>query len=491
MAYVDLNCDCGEGYGAYTLGDDAAMFEVVTSANVACGFHAGDPDVMAKTFALARQNGVSVGAHPGFHDIAGFGRRRIPCTAAEVERLVAYQIGAAQAMAAYAGHRITYVKTHGALGNIAMEDPAIAAGVMRAIRVVDPDLAVLAVAGTHLEYASKEAGLRTIHEIYADRGYTETGLLAPRGEPGAVLHDADFAAARVVSMVQEKSRDHDVRQTTARISGFDLRPRRYARRRRNGARRAQRARSRGPSTQSLRRMTNAPRFLAAGESALTIEYGRTIDPQFYAQVQALDAALRRKRIEGVLETVPTYRSLMVHFDPRVWSGPALAQEIAAIEVSDVKAHAGKTWHIPACYDAPHCEDLEEAAGLLGLTPEAVVTLHSGATYQIVMYGFAPGFAFIGGLPAELAVSRRLTPRPPAPAGALTIANGQALIASISMPTGWYMLGRTPARTFDPARDPVFPAGIGDRIKFERIDAATFEFLERDAAAGRLVMREGS
>ncbi len=177
MPSVDLNSDLGEGFGTYRCGDDDAMLSIVTSANVACGFHAGDPEVMAKTFTIARERGVAVGAHPGFPDLWGFGRRRLPFSAGEIERLVAYQIGAAAALAAYAGHRITYVKTHGALGNIACEERDVADAVARATRAVDPNLALLATALTELVAAGDAAGLDVYQEIYADRGYTETCLL--------------------------------------------------------------------------------------------------------------------------------------------------------------------------------------------------------------------------------------------------------------------------------------------------------------------------
>src|SRR5271166_6238308 len=132
MPFVDLNSDLGEGFGAYACGDDEAMLSIVTSANVACGFHAGDPEVMAQTFTTARKHGVAVGAHPGFPDLWGFGRRRLPFSAAEIERLVAYQIGAAQGVAALAGHAITHVKAHGALSNIAMEEIDVADAIARA-----------------------------------------------------------------------------------------------------------------------------------------------------------------------------------------------------------------------------------------------------------------------------------------------------------------------------------------------------------------------
>ena len=201
MRTIDLNCDCGEGFGAYAMGDDAAMLDIVTSANVACGFHAGDPDIMAKTFARAKAKNVAVGAHPGFDDRAGFGRRPMALTEAEIERLVAYQIGAAQALAALAGHKITHVKPHGALSNIAMADAGIARAIAKATRAVDAGLAFLAVSGTELERAGEAEGLKTVGEIYADRGYTDAGHLAPRSVPGAVLHDCDEAAARAIDMI--------------------------------------------------------------------------------------------------------------------------------------------------------------------------------------------------------------------------------------------------------------------------------------------------
>src|SRR5436853_6267106 len=173
MPSVDLNSDLGEGFGTYRCGDDEAMLAIVTSANRACGMHAGDPEVMARTFATARKRGVAVGAHPGFPDIWGFGRRRLPFSNGEIERLVAYQIGAATALAAYAGHRISYVKTHGALGNIAETDKDVADAIARAVRAVDRALVFLTIALSQQESSAKSADLATVAEIYADRGYGE------------------------------------------------------------------------------------------------------------------------------------------------------------------------------------------------------------------------------------------------------------------------------------------------------------------------------
>ncbi|KXV76066.1 LamB/YcsF family protein [Acetobacter cerevisiae] len=201
-ATIDMNADLGESFGHYSIGDDSAMLDIVTSANVACGFHGGDPEVMAQTFQIAREKNVAVGAHPGYPDLWGFGRRLIPFSAGETERLTAYQIGAAQAMSAYAGHPITYVKTHGAMGNLAERDAEVATAVPNAIEAVDPSLALVAGAFGELERLGRERGMTVYTEIFADRAYTEEGHLVSRKEPGAVLHDVDFVSDRVIRMVK-------------------------------------------------------------------------------------------------------------------------------------------------------------------------------------------------------------------------------------------------------------------------------------------------
>ncbi len=231
----------------------------------------------------------------------------------------------------------------------------------------------------------------------------------------------------------------------------------------------------------------APRYLAAGESALVVEFGQSIDRTVHDRVLALDQAVAAAMIEGVLETVPTYRSLMIHFDPGRMPTEALIDAIKGLDVLHAAPKGKRRWRIPVCYEPPFAEDLGEVAQSLGLTPEEIVALHSGARYRVYMYGFAPGFTFLGGLPDALSISRRATPRPPAPPGSLLVAGGQALIASISMPTGWHQIGRTPVRVFDPRRDPVFLTAVGDEISFERIDAARFEQLARAADSGALAI----
>ena len=199
---IDLNSDLGEGYGPWAMGDDAAMLGLVTSANIACGGHASDPETMYQTLRLAAQNGVIVGAHPGYNDRLGFGRRVIPMAPAEVGRMVAAQIGSLQAMASLAGTRVAYVKLHGALANLAADDRAVADAIAAAVKAISPDLALLAISGTELEQAARAAGLTVFSEIFADRGYTPEGRLVPRSKPGAMIHDPEAAVARLLTFLE-------------------------------------------------------------------------------------------------------------------------------------------------------------------------------------------------------------------------------------------------------------------------------------------------
>jgi UPF0271 protein len=199
---VDLNADMGESFGPWPMGADRALLDIITSANIACGFHAGDPDVMAGAMALAVKNGVGIGAHPGFRDLQGFGRRKMDITHAEARNLVAYQLGAAQAMARAAGGQVRHLKLHGALANMASADEGLAAACYQGALAVDPDIILMVISGTAQDRAARALNARIACEIFADRAYTEDGLLMDRRQPGAVLHDPDTIAARILAMVQ-------------------------------------------------------------------------------------------------------------------------------------------------------------------------------------------------------------------------------------------------------------------------------------------------
>ena len=201
MPSVDLNADLAEGYGVWELGDDAAMLDIVTSANLACGFHAGNPIGLARTCREAVRRGVRIGAQVGYFDLAGFGRRRIDVEPDELAADVIYQIGALQALARAAGSVLAYVKPHGALYNTIVEDRDQARAVAHAVHTVDPGLPVLGLAGSAFFEEADRVGLRTVAEAFADRAYRPDGQLLPRREAGAVLHNADDIAERVLTMV--------------------------------------------------------------------------------------------------------------------------------------------------------------------------------------------------------------------------------------------------------------------------------------------------
>jgi len=205
MTSVDLNSDMGEGFGPWKMGDDEAMLSIVSSANVACGWHAGDPIIMHRTAEIAKAKGVSIGAHPGFGDLWGFGRRVIRGDSmSDLEKQIAYQVGAMQALAVMAGHKVTHVKTHGAMGNMTNDDDDMAMAVGRAIKAVDPSLVYVVMPGLSTERAAEKLGLPMARVGFADRTYDDSGNLTSRKVEGAVIHDAALAAERVLRMVEDQ-----------------------------------------------------------------------------------------------------------------------------------------------------------------------------------------------------------------------------------------------------------------------------------------------
>ena len=203
MTRIDLNSDLGESFGRYTIGNDDQVLDLITAANVACGFHAGDPNVMAQTVALAEAKGVAIGAHPGFPDLGGFGRRKLDMAPAEVKNMVTYQVSAL--MGFTKDHRLHHVKPHGALYNVAAKDLALARAICEGVAQVDDQLPLYGLAGSQLLVAAKEVGLPAYSEVFADRGYQADGSLVPRSQPNAVLTDPLAVAERALSMVQTQS----------------------------------------------------------------------------------------------------------------------------------------------------------------------------------------------------------------------------------------------------------------------------------------------
>lgn len=232
---------------------------------------------------------------------------------------------------------------------------------------------------------------------------------------------------------------------------------------------------------------DAPRLLPCGDTAFTIEFGAQIDARLTARVLALDAALAAHSLPGVLETVPTYRSLTVHLDPVIADPAELGRAVLAL--ADERPEAGpapRLWRIPVVYGGAFGIDLEAVAAHHGLAPEAVIARHSAPDYRVAMIGFLPGYAYLEGLDPGLALSRRPSPRPVTPAGTISIGGAQALVASIAAPSGWHLLGRTPEKIFAPQRDPVFLLRPGDRVRFAPTPPERWAALDAAAEAGEPV-----
>ena len=200
---VDINSDVGESFGAYSIGHDTGLMKSITSANIAAGFHAGDPSVLRATIRTAKAHGVAVGAHPGFPDLVGFGRRELNVTAREAEDLVLYQVAAVAGVASAEGMRIQHVKPHGALFNMAVRNAELAAAIARAVAAFDPMLLLFGLPGSEILKAGRSEGLRVAAEVFADRAYAPDGSLATRRKPGSVIHDAEMVVERAVRMVKD------------------------------------------------------------------------------------------------------------------------------------------------------------------------------------------------------------------------------------------------------------------------------------------------
>ncbi|RBW69565.1 LamB/YcsF family protein [Bacillus taeanensis] len=225
MSFVDLNSDLGESFGAYTIGNDEEVLKYISSANIACGFHAGDYNVMMNTVKKAASLDVGIGAHPGFPDLGGFGRREIAMSAEEIFNLVVYQVGAVEAAARVNGTNIQHVKPHGALYNLASKNPEISQAIAKAVYAVNPNFILFGLAGSELVKAGEQAGLKVAQEVFADRTYQPDGTLTSRTEPNAMIHDANLAVKRVIRMVKEgkvtavNGEDIDIQADTICVHG--------------------------------------------------------------------------------------------------------------------------------------------------------------------------------------------------------------------------------------------------------------------------------
>jgi KipI family sensor histidine kinase inhibitor len=436
---VDLNSDLGEGFGQWTLGDDDALLGVVTSANVACGFHASDATIMRRVCARAVESGVAIGAQVGYRDLPGFGRRFIDVEPEALTADVVYQIGALEAFARIAGDRVRYVKPHGALYNAIVHHEEQAAAVVAAVVAYDPALPVLGLPrGIRRPrlHAGGDAGLPPA----ARRGAARPGRDRPavrrdgrrRADPGRRGRRAD-PAARV-----------------------DLRARRHPRRGGDRPAGARGADDGGGRAGPLRRLM---RLLPSGSTALLVELDGLDD------VLGLYAALSDDPPEGVVDIVPAARTVLLVTDPARTTLAAVADAVRRTPTRPGGQAAGDTVELPVHYDGA---DLDDLARLLDLTAEEVVARHTGAEWTVAFCGFAPGFGYLTQPGAEWDVPRRATPRTKVPPGAVALAGEFSGVYPRESPGGWQLIGHTDVAVFDLARDPAALLRPGTRVRFVEV-----------------------
>ena len=477
---IDLNCDMGESFGMYKMGLDEEVIEYISSASIACGFHAGDPGWMRHTVELAETHGVAIGAHPSYPDLVGFGRRNMSVTPEEAKADIVYQVGALQAFTK--SKRLQHVKPHGAMYNQAVDDEELARAICESVREVDPEMIVIALAGSRWVEVAHEMGVRVGREIFADRALNPDGTLVSQVEAG-IGAPRRGRGGRAERADGHRGGGHGHHGRGNRGRGREpVHPRGYARGRPDGGRRQARSRGRGgldhsagaarlaarqPLPASTPKMYDSPKFLTAGDRALVVEIGEVISPECNRRVNQLLGAIEEGGVRGVVDLVPTYRSLMVQYDPMLVSFEELRGAISEVgsKLKDGKAGAGRLVEIPTLYGGEYGPDLEFVAEQAGLSVEDVVQLHSSVDYLVYMMGFTPGFPYLGGLPERLATPRLTTPRTVIPAGSAGIAESQTGVYPLDSPGGWQLIGRTPLKLFDVERDPPSLISAGDRVRF--------------------------
>jgi KipI family sensor histidine kinase inhibitor len=435
---VDINCDTGEG-----MPSDAGLMKLVTTANIACGGHAGDEGLMRRTVRLALENGVAIGAHPGFPDRANFGRKTVEMRMDELQECVASQVRTLAEIAREEGGGISSVKPHGALYNRAMEDGETARRVIEASRAVIAKLTFTGLPGSAMERCCLASNADFVIEGFPDRAYDRGGRLVPRNLQGATIDDAELAASRGVAMASGKP--------ILSIEGAQLR---------TPTRRFNRDRAPGLPIP-------APNYLSSGDSCMIIEYPEAAYPDPLDHVRKMSHAIGKASIRGVVENVPSLRSIAVCFDPLKVERAELIRRVAQIEAeADRLALASvKLVKVPVHYGGERGPDLEFVARHNGITPEDVVRIHCGVQYVVTMLGFTPGFPYLRGMSEKIAAPRLESPRKIVRSGSVGIAGIQTGIYPADSPGGWRIIGWTPLGIFDPAAKEPFLFSPGDRLEF--------------------------
>jgi UPF0271 protein len=472
---IDLNADVGEGLDAV----DEAILPLITSANIACGGHAGDEQSMRRVVQLAVLHDVAIGAHPAYPDGQGFGRRELEISLDELRLSLAAQIESLAEVAAASDTVLGHVKPHGSLYNRAAADRAMADLVADVVRAVDPGLTLVGLAGSELVAAGRAAGLAVAAEAFADRAYEPDGSLRSRSLPGAVFESAEAVAAQAVSIAADGRVALDdgglleVRADTLCLHSDSPGAVENAR--------AVRAALAGagmdllPVDVGASVLSGLPtaRVVPFGERAFLSEFGVGVDESTHDRVHALTAAITAQAGEFGLGESPVagYTSVLVSFDPESVEPTTVAdwlEALASQRVADAAVREPVVHQIPVRYGGADGPDLEEVASRTGLEPDHVIESHLAADYRVYLLGFSPGFGYLGPLPPSLRLPRRDEPRLRVAPGSVAIAGAQTAVYPHQTAGGWHILGRTDERLWDASAERPALLRPGDRVRFVRV-----------------------
>jgi KipI family sensor histidine kinase inhibitor len=433
---------------------------------------------------------VAVGAHPGYPDRANFGRIPMDVSDDELARTVCSQIKTLQAVAEAEAVALRHVKLHGALYNDLIDDYERSLSLCRRIAALDPALRFIGFSGSAMLRAAEDAGLTAVHEVFADRAYTDAGRLVPRSEPGAVIHDASASLAQVEMMVLQQKvptaadRLLPIQADSVCVHGDTPSAVEFvAGLQRFFERQQIEIRPGGEHCFSFARL---------GEEALLARLPARICRSTHRVIRSLHHALQREGIEGIREFVPCYSELKIDFDPAVIQAAELQDRVVALSVKldAVELPPSRLVEVPVCYEGAYAPDLAQVASHAGLAEHEVIQRHSAQTCLVYMLGFSPGFAYLGGLDPKLATPRLDTPRVSVPAGAVGIAGNQTGIYPLQSPGGWNLIGRTPLKLFDPGAEKPFLFEPGDEVRFVPVSGKEFNRMKGGGTASPLSANTG-
>lgn len=455
MKTIDLNADLGELENGSL--DDAVM-PFLSSCNIACGAHAGNPVRMRETVRLAKKHNVAIGAHPGYPDNENFGRISMAFQTPELCALVREQILLLKQIAEEEGATVYHVKLHGALYNDLAFDYARSLAVAKTVFEIDPELRFIVFSNSETARAAEDAGLVVIHEVFADRAYTENGRLKPRSEPGAVIHDEAECRKQAERFV---SGDAGVPADSICVHGDNPSAVEFVSNLRTFFE------ERKISVQPAGKLDF--NFHSLGERTILAKLPPRISKSTHRKIRALQLALEKR--SGIRELVPCYAELKIDFDPEKISGRELQAEIESLALCASELPAPRQVEVPVIYDGA---DLKRVAEHAGISEDDVIRLHAEPSYLIYMLGFSPGFAYMGGLNSKIATPRLKTPRLSVPAGSVGIAGEQTGIYPVASPGGWNIIGRTSLNLFDPSAEIPFLFEAGDEVRFVPVSEEIFQ-----------------